>query len=40
MLADVGKTKYIANLGWGMLPDHQPEQLKAFVDAVHAFKIK
>jgi len=39
MLATAGKTRYVANLGWGMLPDHTPEMLKVFVDAVHSFKL-
>jgi uroporphyrinogen decarboxylase len=39
MLDQVGSTKYIANLGWGMLPDHDPEKLRVFVDAVHEYKI-
>lgn len=39
MLQKAGKTKYICNLGWGMLPDHVPEKLKVFMDAVHDFKL-
>lgn len=35
MVGEAGKTKYVANLGWGMVPDHDPEQLKVFVDTVH-----
>jgi uroporphyrinogen decarboxylase len=30
-------TKYIANMGHGMSPDHDPEHLRAFIDAIHAF---
>jgi len=40
MLAQAGSTRHIANLGWGMLPDHDPEKLQVFVEAVHAFEIK
>eukprot|EP01061_Rhynchopus_euleeides_P018829 TRINITY_DN31054_c0_g1_i1.p1 TRINITY_DN31054_c0_g1~~TRINITY_DN31054_c0_g1_i1.p1 ORF type:complete len:404 (+),score=110.66 TRINITY_DN31054_c0_g1_i1:137-1213(+) len=29
---------YVANLGWGMLPTHKPDQLQAFIDAVHSYK--
>lgn len=39
MLQQAGKTKYVANLGWGMLPEHTPEKLKVFVDAVHSFSL-
>lgn len=35
MVGDAGDTKYVANLGWGMVPDHDPEKLKLFVDTVH-----
>lgn len=40
MIQQGGKTKYIANLGWGMLPDHNPEKLRIFIDAVHEFSMK
>ena len=30
-----GGRRYIANLGHGMHPDHDPEHLGWFVDAVH-----
>eukprot|EP00667_Euglena_gracilis_P010774 EG_transcript_10984 len=33
-------TKYIANMGHGMSPDHDPVHLGAFIDAVHAFGQK
>lgn len=39
MLSTAGSTKYVANLGWGMLPEHVPEKLKVFVDAVHSYQI-
>jgi len=29
-------TKYIGNMGHGMSPDHDPEHLRAFIDAIHA----
>eukprot|EP00906_Rhabdomonas_costata_P037387 RCo052619 len=29
---------YIANLGHGMNPNHDPEQLKVFVEAVHSYR--
>ena len=32
-----GTQRYIANLGHGMLPSHDPAHLKVFVDAVHEF---
>ncbi|KAJ3619900.1 hypothetical protein Zmor_008677, partial [Zophobas morio] len=31
-----GKSKYIANLGHGVYPDCEPENMKAFVDAITA----
>ena len=37
MLAGFGTRRYIANLGHGMLPSHDPEHLKVFVDAVHEY---
>ena len=39
MIASTTKINYIANLGWGMLPEHVPEKLKVFVDAVHSFQL-
>ena len=30
---------YIGNLGHGMHPDHDPEKLRVFVDAVHEFSL-
>lgn len=38
MVARAGKTRYISNLGWGMLPDHDPEKLRVFIDTVHEHK--
>jgi uroporphyrinogen decarboxylase len=35
MLAGFGPHHHIANLGHGMLPDHDPEHARVFVDAVH-----
>lgn len=37
MLQGFGSQRLIANLGHGMLPDHNPERLKVFVDAVHEY---
>lgn len=37
MIKSTKGTKYIANLGWGMLPEHDPAKLKVFVDAVHSY---
>ncbi len=36
MLESFGPWGYIANLGHGLHPDHDPEHVGAFVDAVHA----
>jgi uroporphyrinogen decarboxylase len=35
MLAGFGPHNHIANLGHGMLPDHDPEHARVFVEAVH-----
>ena len=35
MLAGFGPERHIANLGHGMLPDHDPEHARVFVEAVH-----
>jgi len=35
MLAAFGPHHHIANLGHGMLPDHDPEHARVFVEAVH-----
>lgn len=34
---EFGTHRYIANLGHGMLPSHDPAKLKVFIDAVHEF---
>ena len=34
MVSEFGKSKYIANLGHGMYPDHDPEQLKLYLEAI------
>jgi uroporphyrinogen decarboxylase len=34
MLARFGAHHHIANLGHGMHPDHDPEHVRAFVEAV------
>lgn len=36
MVEGFGTQRYIANLGHGMHPTHDPEKLRVFVDAVHA----
>eukprot|EP00038_Savillea_parva_P000576 m.96985 g.96985 ORF g.96985 m.96985 type:complete len:360 (+) comp10196_c0_seq2:143-1222(+) len=35
MIRGFGTQKYIANLGHGMHPTHDPEKLRVFIDAVH-----
>ncbi|XP_013416642.1 uroporphyrinogen decarboxylase [Lingula anatina] len=35
MLKNFGTQKYIANLGHGMYPDHNPDHLAAFINSVH-----
>lgn len=40
MLAGFGPHQHIANLGHGMLPDHDPEHARIFVEAVHEHSQK
>lgn len=40
MLAGFGPHHHVANLGHGMLPDHDPEQARVFVEAVHEHSRK
>ena len=35
MMESFGVDRYVANLGHGMMPSHDPEHLRVFVDAVH-----
>jgi uroporphyrinogen decarboxylase len=37
MIDRFGTKGYIANLGHGMLPNHDPDKLKVFVDEVHRY---
>lgn len=40
MIEAFGHRAYIANLGHGMHPDHDPEHVRAFVQAVHEYSIE
>ena len=37
LVKEFGTRRWIANLGHGMYPDHDPEHLGAFIDAVHKY---
>ena len=37
MLRKFGTQRYIANLGHGMHPDHDPEKLATFIDTIHSY---
>ena len=37
MLRKFGAQRYIANLGHGMHPDHDPEKLATFIDTIHSY---
>jgi uroporphyrinogen decarboxylase len=39
MIEQFGTQSYIANLGHGLLPDHTPEAVGHFLDAVHEFGV-
>lgn len=36
MVSKFGRSRYIANLGHGIYPDMDPDQVKVFIDAVHS----
>ena len=37
MLRKFGTQRYIANLGHGVHPDHDPEKLATFIDTIHSY---
>lgn len=37
MIRKFGIQRYIANLGHGMHPDHDPEKLRTFIDTIHSY---
>jgi len=37
LVSQFGTHRWIANLGHGMYPDHTPEHLGAYIDAVHKY---
>lgn len=37
MLRKFGTQRYIANLGHGMHPGHDPEKLATFIDTIHSY---
>ena len=40
MVRQFGLSRYIANLGHGMMPAHEPRAVKAFTEAVHEISMK
>ena len=39
MISRFDVRRYIANLGHGIYPDMDPDHVKIFIDAVHAYKV-
>ncbi|KAI9012897.1 uroporphyrinogen decarboxylase [Gaertneriomyces semiglobifer] len=39
MMNGFGRRKYIANLGHGMYPDHDPERLRNYLEAIRDFSV-